>query len=42
MEALEEIVRDGIEPVIDCRDDLRERREFAQYQSPHRLNWADE
>jgi hypothetical protein len=41
-EALEEIVRDGIEPVIDCRDDLRERREFAQYQSPHRLNWADE
>jgi hypothetical protein len=42
LEALEEIVRDGIEPVIDCRDDLRERREFAQYQSPHRLNWADE
>jgi hypothetical protein len=42
LEALEEIVRDGIEPVIDCRDDLRERREFPQYQSPHRLNWADE
>jgi len=42
LEALEEIVRDGIEPVIDCRDDLRERREFPQYQSPNRLNWADE